>query len=121
MSSQEVTSQNTQEYGLQEEARERDRETDHFRYSLTYSRVSRVSPGRTEYGPGKEEEEVHSTSDGDDREQRETRGRSVFHELGQSQSRGLKERSQHGGEASEEPRKALTVAWKSAQEKSCID
>ena len=53
-------------------------------------------PGGTEYGPGKEEEEVQRTSDGDDREQGETRGWSVFHELGQSQSRGSKERPQQG-------------------------
>ena len=55
-SSQEGTLQNTQECGLQEETKERDRETERFRYSLTYSRVSGARPGWTEYGPGKEEE-----------------------------------------------------------------
>ena len=53
-----MTSQNTQEYKLQEETRERDREMERFRYSLTYSRVSRARLDGTEYGPGKEEKEV---------------------------------------------------------------
>ena len=54
-------------------------------------------PGGTEYRPGKEEEEVQRTSDGDDRGQVETREWSVFHELGQSQSHISKERPQQGG------------------------
>ena len=86
-----------QEYGLQEETRERDRETERFLYSLTYSRVSAARTGRTEDGSGKEEEEVRRTSDRDDREQGENRVRAVSHEPGQSQSRVSKERPQQGG------------------------
>ena len=41
-----------------EETWEADKETDCFFTSLAFSRVIEVTPGGTEYGPGKEEEEV---------------------------------------------------------------
>ena len=37
---------------------EADKETERFLASLTFSKVIEVTPGGTEYGPGKEEEEV---------------------------------------------------------------
>ena len=37
---------------------EADRETERFLASLAFSRVNEVTPGGTEYSPGKEEEEV---------------------------------------------------------------
>ena len=41
-----------------EETCEADKETERLLASLTFSRVIEVTPGGTEYGPGKEEEEV---------------------------------------------------------------
>ena len=41
-----------------EETCEADKEMDRFLASLAFSRVIEVNPGWTEYGPGKEEEEV---------------------------------------------------------------
>ena len=41
-----------------EETCEADKETERFLLSLAFSRVIEVTPGGTEYGPGKEEEEV---------------------------------------------------------------
>ena len=141
-SSQEVTSHTLDSMVSNEETCEWDRETERFRDSLTLSRVIEAKPGRTVYGPRKEEgdgirtrkrggrytdqekrrRKSYNTSDGDDWEQGETRDGLVFHKLGQSQIRVLKERPQQGGnEANEEPVKALTVACKSVKEKSCTD
>ena len=41
-----------------EETWEADKETERFFISLAFSKVIAVTPGGTEYGPGKEEEEV---------------------------------------------------------------
>ena len=57
-SSQEVTLHTLQSIVSKEETCERDREKERFHDSLTFSRVIEARPGRTVYGPGKEEEEV---------------------------------------------------------------
>ena len=41
-----------------EETCEADKETERFLASLAFSRVMEATPGGTDYGPGKEEEEV---------------------------------------------------------------
>ena len=64
----------------------------------------------------------YSTSNGDDQEQGETCGRSgVPRTWTEPNSCPQGETAARGKEASEEPVKALTVARKSAQEKSCTD
>ena len=99
--------------GSKQETRERDRETARFHDSLTYSRVSGASPGKTKDGPGKEEE------DGHDREQGETYGRSGFPQTWtEPNSRPQGQTVAKGKGASEEPVETLTGARKSVQETS---
>ena len=57
-SSQEATSHIPESMVSIEETCEADKETKRFLASLAFSRVTEVTPGGTEYGPGKEEEEV---------------------------------------------------------------
>ena len=57
-SSQEATSHIPESIVSIEETCEVDKETECFFTSLAFSRVIEVTPGGTEYGPGKEEEEV---------------------------------------------------------------
>ena len=57
-SSQEATSHTPESTVSIEETCEVDKETDRFLASIAFSRVIEVTPGGTEYGPGKEEEEV---------------------------------------------------------------
>ena len=52
------TSQTPESMVSIEETCEADKETECFLASLAFSRVMKVTPGGTEYGPGKEEEEV---------------------------------------------------------------
>ena len=81
-----------------------------------------ANPGGTVYDPEKRRRKSYSTSDGDDREQGETRGRSGLLRIWtEPNSCPQGETVAKGKEASEELAKALTVASKSAQEKSCTD
>ena len=57
-SNQEATSHTPESMVSSEETCEADRETERFLASLVFSRVIEVTPGGTEHGPGKEEEEV---------------------------------------------------------------
>ena len=57
-SNQEATSRTPESMVSMEETREADKETDRFLTSLAFSKVMEATPGGTEYGPGKEEEEV---------------------------------------------------------------
>ena len=57
-SSHDETSHTPESMVSSEETCEADKETDRFLASLAFSRVMEVTPGRTEYSPGKEEEEV---------------------------------------------------------------
>ena len=57
-SNQEVTSHTPESMVSMEETWEADKETKRFFTSLAFSKVMEVTPGGTEYGPGKEEEEV---------------------------------------------------------------
>ena len=57
-SSHDETSHTPESMVSNEETCEADREMDRFLASLAFSRVMEVTPGGTEYGPGKEEEEV---------------------------------------------------------------
>ena len=50
-----------------EETWEADKETDRFLTSLAFSRVIEVTPGGTEYGPGKRKRRYGSTVDASDR------------------------------------------------------
>ena len=57
-SNQEAAAHTPESMVSKEETWEADKETDRFLTSLAFSKVMEVTPGGTEYGPGKEEEEV---------------------------------------------------------------
>ena len=57
-SNQEATSHTPESMVSIGETWEADKETDCFLTSLAFSRVIEVTPGGTEYGPGKEQEEI---------------------------------------------------------------
>ena len=57
-SNQEATSHTPESMVSMEETWEADKESDRFFTSLAFSKIIEVTPGGTEYGPGKEEEEV---------------------------------------------------------------
>ena len=57
-SSQEATSHTPESIVSIEETCEADKETERFLASLAFSRAIEVTPRGTEYGPGKEEEDV---------------------------------------------------------------
>ena len=75
-SNQEVTSHTPESMVCKDETWEANKETDRFLTSLAFSRLIEVTPGGTEYGPGKRKRRYGSTDDAFDRAQEGTHARS---------------------------------------------
>ena len=107
-SSQEVTSHTLESIVSKEESCECDRETEHFRDSLTFSRVMEPTRAGLYTDQEKRRRKCYNTCDGYDQEQGEARAQSGLPQTWPELSSCPQgETAARGKEASEEPGKTL--------------